>query len=112
MTVCNLIPLVRHTLIHSGTSMLHHYVYIKGCFAQTRQLCTDWSLAICFLVGFTIFYKDPAAKSSFEKAHERTAFKARLLRFTTLQLRNWQLSSIMYHGLAKFGVLRLSCKVA
>ena len=98
-TVCDLIPLVRHTLIHSGTSLRHHYVSMQKTLFRTdpfrvflsKRVITagftvNWARAICFLVGFTIFYKDPAAKSSFEKAHERTAFKARLLLFTTLQL--------------------------
>jgi hypothetical protein len=124
-TVCDLIPLVRHTLIHSGTSLRHHYVSMQKTLFRTdpfrvflsKRVITggftvNWARAICFLVGFTIFYSDPAANSSFEKARERNAFKARLLRFTTLQLRNGQRSSITHHGLAKFGVLHLTCKVA
>ena len=124
-TVCDLIPLVRHTLIHSGTSLRHHYVSMQKTLFRTdpfrvflsKRVITalfavNWARAIYFLIGFAIFYSSPAANSSFEQARERTAFKARLLRFTTLQLRNGQRSNITHHGLAKFGVLRLSCKVA
>jgi hypothetical protein len=124
-TVCDLIPLVRHTLIHSGTSLRHHYVSMQKTLFRTdpfrvflsKRVITalfavNWARAIYFLIGFAIFNSDLAANSSFEQAREISAFKARLLRFTTLQLRNGQRSSITHHGLAKFGVLRRACEVA
>jgi hypothetical protein len=124
-TVCDLIPLVRHTLIHSGSSLRHHYVSMQKTLFRTdpfrvflsKRVITalfavNWARAIYFLIGFAIFYSSPAANSSFEQAREITAFKARLLRFTTLQLRNGQRSSITHHGLAKFGVLRRTCEVS
>ena len=123
-TVCDLAPLVRHTLIHSGTSLRHHYVSMQKTLFRsdpfrvflskrviTALFTVNWARAIYFLLGLVIFYTDPAANSSVEQTRERAAFKARLLRFTTLQLRNGQRSSITHHGLAKFGVLRRTCKI-
>jgi hypothetical protein len=123
-TVCDLIPLVRHTLIHSGTSLRHHYVSMQKTLLRTdpwrvflsKRVMTafftvNWARAVYFLLGAIIFLNDPAANSSFEQASESTAFKARLLRFTTLQLRNGQRSSITHHGLAKVGVLRRGCEL-
>jgi hypothetical protein len=78
----------------------------------TALFTVNWARVLFFLMGVAIFYLDQAANSSFEQARERTAFKARLLRFTTLQLRNGQRSNITHHGLAKFGVLRRTCKIA
>jgi len=123
-TECDLIPLVRHTLIHSGTSLQHHYVSMQKTLFRTdpfrvflsKRVITalfavNWARTIYFLIGVLIFTQQ-SGNSSFEQAREITAFKARFLRFTTLQLRNGQRSSITHHGLAKFGVLRRTCEVA
>jgi hypothetical protein len=124
-TVCDLIPLVQHTLIQSGTSLRQHYVSMQKTLCRadpwrvflskrafTALLTVNWARAIYFAVGAMIFYSDAAAYSSFEQAREVTAFKARLLRFTALQLRDGQRSSITHCGLGKVGVLRRGCEVA
>ena len=124
-TVCDLIPLVQHTLIHSGTSLRQHYVSMQKTLCRadpwrvflskrvlTALFTVNWARAVYFAVGAMIFYSDPAAYSSFEQAREATAFKARLLRFTALQLRDGQRRSITHCGLGKVGVLRRGCEVA
>jgi len=123
--VCDLMPLVQHTLIHSGTSLRQHYVTMQKTlfradpwrvFLSKRVLSAlftvNWARGIYFAIGAIIFFSDPAANSSFEQAREVTAFKARLLRFTALQLRDGQRSSITHYGLGKVGVLRRGCEIA
>ena len=124
-TECDLTPLVQHTLIHSGTSLRQHYVCMQKTLCRadpwrvflskrvlTALFTVNWARAVYFAVGAMIFYSDPAAYSSFEQAREATAFKARLLRFTALQLRDGQRRSITHCGLGKVGVLRRGCEVA
>jgi hypothetical protein len=50
-TVCDLIPLVRHTLIHSGTSLRHHYVSRRG----TPRCWNKWAIIRCTSVSTSRF---------------------------------------------------------